>query len=254
MTNSNTLDTLLAAWSAGQDAPAELAGEVSMQQAYALQLELLDRHLAEGTAQAGWKLGQTNAALRASRGESEPAPGFLLQQNRFADGSTMSLENADNWYIEPELVFVIGTDIAGQDVTAAEVRKSVAQVAAGFEIVRTWSGWKDRALQRAVNGSTRGFVVGVPTDGCPDAQELDDLKVLCSSNEEEIANVRAGDVNDNPLESTAWLVRFLAAYGLGLTAGQIILTGSYAGLLPMRQEQSWHAAVGELAPISLQTV
>ncbi len=253
MPDTDTLDTLLAAWNDGNDAPDALRGQVSMDEAYALQLALLNRHLNAAVAQGGWKLGQTNAALRAQRGETAPAPGFLLRENQVDAGTTLTLDGPDNWFIEPELVFVMGADLQGASVSADEVRAAVSHVAAGFEIVRTWQGWQDRALQRAVNGSTRGFVVGPVTAGCPDLQTLDDLRVLCRANNEVIADVRAGDVNDNPLKSTAWLVRFLSEHDFGLKAGQIILTGSYAGLVPLKPMQDWFAQIGELAPVTLRS-
>ena len=73
-----------------------------MDEAYALQL-VLNRHLNAAVAQGGWKLGQTNAALRAQRGETAPAPGFLLRENRVVRVQ-LTLDGPDNWFIEPELV------------------------------------------------------------------------------------------------------------------------------------------------------
>ena len=117
MPDTDTLDTLLAAWNDGDDAPDALRGQVSMDEAYALQLALLNRHLNAAVAQGGWKLGQTNAALRAQRGETAPAPGFLLRENQVDAGTTLTLDGPDNWFIEPELVFVMGADLQGAKFT-----------------------------------------------------------------------------------------------------------------------------------------
>ena len=81
--------------------------------------------------------------------------------------------------------------------------------------------------------------------------ELDDLRIVCSCDEKTIAQLRGGDANDNPLESTAWLARFLAAHGAALQAGQVILTGTYAGLLPVRPGERWSSKFGNLAEVEL---
>ena len=61
------------------------------------------RTLAKGARQAGWKVGQTNRALREERGESMPAPGFLLETDRHASGVELELGDGDPWFLEPEM-------------------------------------------------------------------------------------------------------------------------------------------------------
>ena len=246
------LEQTLAAWDGGQVAPVELHGNVSMADAYTMQMQVLTRRLDAGSRQTGWKLGQTNTQLRAERGEREPAPGFMLAENQRPSGSVLDTEGADNWFLEPELALILNSELRGADISADDVRAAVGGIASAFEVVRKRPGWEDRALLRSVNGSTAGYVIGAPTAGCPGAAELDDLRVLCCCGEQTIADLRGGDANDNPLESTAWLARFLDRHGAALLAGQVILTGTYAGLLPVRAGEHWHARAGELAQVELQ--
>lgn len=249
--SESLLERTLAAWEGGQVAPPELCGQVSMADAYVMQLQVLGRRLDAGEQQSGWKLGQTNTQLRAERGEHEPAPGFMLAQNQRASGSELQTEGTENWFLEPELALILHSGLHGADIGADDVRAAVGGTASAFELVRKRAGWEDRALQRAVNGSTAGYVLGATTSGCPSAAELDDLRVVCSSGEKIAADLRGGDVNDNPLESTAWLARFLARHGAALQPGQVILTGTYAGLLPVRGGERWRSTVGELAAVEL---
>lgn len=247
------LDTLLPAWNARQPAPESLIGQVSMADAYAAQVELLRRRIAEGAVHAGWKVGQTSAAMRAQRGATEPAPGFMLEANALDSGANLPVSDGEACFLEPELALIMQSDLGGAEVTVDDVRNATGGIASAFEIVRRFDGWADHALQRAVNGSTSGYVLGPIQDGCPEAAELDDWQVRCSAGSEVLADVRAADVNDNPLETTAWLVRFLARHQLALKAGQVVLTGTYAGLLPVSSGQAWRATVGPLAPVALQT-
>lgn len=250
---ADLLDALLPAWSAHEPAPAALAGQVTMSQAYEAQVELLRRRVAEGFVHTGWKVGQTSAAMRAERGATEPAPGFMVAANALDSGANLPLRHGEKCFLEPELAIVMGSDLGGAEVTVDDVRSAAAGVASAFEIVRRFDGWSDLALQRAVNGSTAGYVLGPLQAQCPEAAELDDWQVRCTAGSEVLADVRGADANDNPLETTAWLVRFLARHQLALKAGQVVLTGTYAGLLPVAPGQAWRATVGPLAPVALQT-
>ena len=250
---ADLLDSLLPAWTAREPAPASMVGQVQMGDAYAAQVELLRRRVADGAVHGGWKVGQTSAAMRAARGATEPAPGFMLEANALASGANLPLREGEACFLEPELALVMGSDLGGAEVTVDDVRNATEGVASAFEIVRRFDGWTDLALQRAVNGSTSGYVLGPVQPGCPDAAELDDWQVRCTAGTEVLADVRGADVNDNPLETTAWLVRFLARHQLALKAGQVVLTGTYAGLLPVGAGQAFRATVGPLAPVALQT-
>ena len=245
------VERILAAWEAGEEAPSDLRGKVSMADAYAMQLQVLQRTIKAGRLHSGWKLGQTNTQLRAERGEHEPAPGFMLADNQRASGSVLVIEGSQDWYLEPELALILRSDLRGANVGTDDVRDAIGGVASAFELVRKRAGWDDRAVQRAVNGSTAGYVIGASQPGCPSVAELDDLQIVCSCDDKTIAELRGGDANDNPLQSTAWLVRFLAGHGEGLRAGQVILTGTYAGLLPMRASENWRSQVGNLAAVEL---
>lgn len=251
--NELPLDELLQAWEQNAAAPAHLLGTVSMSDAYLMQLELLAQRIGGGLIHTGWKIGQTAAAMRAERGESEPAPGFMVSINRRENGGALMLDGQSNWFLEPELALVLAHDLEGPDVTGEDVRAAVGGVASAFEIVQRRKGWEDRALQRSVNGSTAGYVIGPQSEYCPEIGEADDLVVQCTCDGATIAELRGGSVNDNPIETTAWLARFLHRHGHGLRAGQTILTGTYAGLLPVRSGQHWRATIGAFEPVILDT-
>lgn len=244
------LNPLLDAWDAGDVAPencASLESDVT----YALQMRTLDHRVAAGEKHAGWKLGQTNRALREERGESEPAPGFLLASLARESGATVDTAGDSRWFVEPELILVIGADIKGPDTTADQVREAVSGMACGFELVHRRGGWDDRTIQRAVNGSTAGHVMGPVTAGCLTASELDNLNVVTQNGSQTYGPVRGGDATDNPLDSVAWLANFLARYDRGLHQGDVILTGTYSGLLPMLPGQHWRGQVGDMEPVEI---
>ena len=157
------------------------------------------------------------------------------------------------WFLEPELALVLRDEVCGPGVTPERIRQSVAGVAAAFELVRPRRGWEDRDLQRAVNGSTAGHVLGPLLPGCPSAEDMDALVIETHANDEVFGPVRGGDVNDNPLSSVAWLANYFAQFEVPLAAGSVLLTGTYSGLLPMRAGQHWRTTISGLEPVELMT-
>lgn len=249
--SESTLDRLLAAWDGGHVQPEDLSGTVAMTDAFPMMMHTLTRRLASGLVVSGWKLGQTNAKLRAERGEAHAAPGFMLAQNQHMSGSDLDVGGPCTWFVEPELALILKSELRGDDVTANDVSAAVGGVASSFEVVSRRPGWDDRALQRGVNGSSAGYVLGDVMPGCPSAAELDEMKVICTCDNKLIAEARGGDVRENPLESTAWLARFLAPYGVALLPGQVILTGTCAGLLPVQPGEHWRSTIGNLAAVEI---
>jgi 2-oxopent-4-enoate/cis-2-oxohex-4-enoate hydratase len=244
-------DRLLAALEAGEPAPADLAGTVEMDTAYRIQLEVLRRGVAAGRRHAGWKIGLTNPTMRSERGESSPAPGFLFKDAEHESGTPLELAGADDWYLEPELALVLAYEVKGPGITAERVREAVSRVVAAFELVRRRPGWEDRALSRALNVASAGYLLGTGSRGCPEPAALDALPVNLRCDRESKLSTRAGEVNDNPLESTAGLANFLAPLGESRRPGQVILTGSMSALQPLRARQRWQASLGALGAVEL---
>ena len=80
-------DALWTEWHKGRHMPKEWMGRLSMDQAYRVQLALLDRFAAAGEPQAGWKVGLTAAAMRAQWNIHEPCFGFLLRSGHKPSGA-----------------------------------------------------------------------------------------------------------------------------------------------------------------------
>lgn len=245
-------DQVLKAWNAGEGAPPELIGEFSDDEAYTAQLRMLRLRQADGATHAGWKLGQTNRKMREERGEHQPAPGFLLASDHRTSGTHVDMQGADDWNLEPELALFLGEPLNGPNVTEQDVARAVEAVAPAMELVRPKKTWPDRALLRAVNGSTSGYILGAKMPTTVSRERLDDMRVVLKRNDETHTDVRAGDVNDNPLETIAWLANYLHGLGESLQQGQLVMAGSYAGLVPMSAGESWTAVIGDFGSVSMR--
>ena len=58
--------------------------------------------------------------------------------------------------------------------------------------------------------------------------------------------------NNDPKAGLYWLVNFLSQQGIGISAGQQVITGSYAGVLDLPLDQDIHFRYGDLGQFKLQ--
>src|ERR1700733_6053475 len=127
---------------------------------YAVQRVLRD----EAGPLAGWKLGVTSRAKQAQVGVDSPVYGFLAGANALDIGEPLDTSALIQPRCEPEIVFVLGRDLAGPHVTAAEVSAAPGGVAVGIEVLD--SRYRDYRFTMADvvadNTSAARFVVGTP--------------------------------------------------------------------------------------------
>ena len=174
---------------------------------------------------AGWKLGVTSRAKRAQAGIHEPVRGFLARANALDLGEPLATGGLIQPRAEPEIVFILGRDLSGPAVTAADVLAATAGVATGIEILD--SRYRDYRFTMpdviADNTSAGRFVVGAPVP--PDGINLRLAGVVLEHNGEVVATAAGAAVLGHPAAAVAWLARSLAAAGEGLRAGQVVLSG-----------------------------
>ena len=246
-----TAQRLWEARRSGGEPPEELKGLLTMEHAYRVQMEVLALQLAEGHTLAGWKIGQTSRPMRQATGATSPALGYLLGGRGFASPHRLELARAGDCALEPELAFILARSLQGPGITRGRVREAVASVVPAFELVRSDPRWSEPAFKRAGNAGQWGYVLGQAVPGCPHARALDALRLRLTNGDKVRLEALGREVNDNPLDSTAWLANALAAHGRELEPGQIILTGSYSRLMPLRSGDRWQATFEGIGAVDL---
>jgi len=200
---------------------------------------------------AGWKLGATSHAKQAQVGVNEPVRGFLAGASALDLGEPLVTGQLIQPRAEPEIVFVMGRDLAGPAVTAADVLAATAGVAAGIEILD--SRFIDYRFTMpdviADNTSAGRYVVGAPVP--PDGIDLRLAGVVLEHNGEVTATAAGAAVLGHPASAVAWLVRALAAAGDGLCAGQIVLSGGLTAAVPLRPGDVVVATMDRLGTVEL---
>jgi 2-oxo-3-hexenedioate decarboxylase len=200
---------------------------------------------------AGWKLGATSRAKQDQVGVHEPVRGFLASASALDLGEPLVTAQLIQPRAEPEIVFVMGRDLSGPAVTAADVLAATAGVAAGIEILD--SRFVDYRFTMpdviADNTSAGRYVVGAPVP--PDGIDLRLAGVVLEHNGEVTATAAGAVALGHPAAAVAWLVRALAAAGHGLRAGQIVLSGGLTAAVPLRPGDVVVATIDHLGTVEL---
>jgi 2-oxopent-4-enoate/cis-2-oxohex-4-enoate hydratase len=195
--------------------------------AYRVSLRLLDRRRQEGEKVIGKKIGVTSKPVQDMLGVHQPDFGFLLDAMRVPDGATVSL--ARHRLIQPraegEIAFVLKKDLRGPGVTEAQVLDATDYVTPCFEIVDSRiRDWKIRIQDTVADNASCGVFVLGEARVDPATLDLAAVKMDITKNGAHVAGW--------PCTAVAWLANTLGQFGIPFAAGEIILSGSLAPLLP----------------------
>jgi len=215
--------------SRGEYLPATYFDRLSLDEAYRIQLALIDRRCAAGERQIGWKVGLTSKAIQEQFGFHEPCFGCILEtrptSHVFASGELIRPG------FETELCMQLDRPLAGA-VSLDEVRTAVALVHPSFEIIETRGDPAQIALMLADNAQQRAVILGEPVALTP-ALQLDQVEARVELNGALVATGLGAAVLDHPLNSIAWLACKLGEYGRSLQAGELVMTGSLVRQFPL---------------------
>lgn len=235
MATEQTVQSLWEHRSRGDCFPAEWQGKLDKDEAYRVQLGLLDRKIGAGERQAGWKVGLTAQGLRVAFGSPEPVFGHLLQSARKTSGHAFAWSDLEKAAVESELLIMLARDLSGPSVTADDARAAVASIAPALEIVDLGRAdmKADLPLTVADNVMQYAFVAGVAV--ALGNLDFGSVRAQVTIDSEVVADVVGRDVIDNQMETLAWLAKSLHRFGRSLRAGDCIMTGSFTKPLPVER-------------------
>jgi len=155
--------------------------------------------------------------------------------------------------VEPELAFVLARDLPAreQPYTEADIDAAVGGVHAALEICAsryadpTGFSFPEMLADGLVNN---GLWLG-PALTAPEAAAFE---LNWQAGEEPAQTAQARHPNGHPRAPLYWLANFLRGRGLGLKAGQAVITGSYAGVLTVPADQTLKFEYAGLARFEVQ--
>jgi 2-keto-4-pentenoate hydratase len=218
-----------AARARGEYFPAAYFDKLSLDDAYRIQLALIDRRCAEGERQIGWKVGLTSKAIQQQFGFHEACFGCILESQ--PSGHVFAAGELIKPGFETEICMRLGRDLVGA-VTREEAGAAVAAVYPAFEITETRGDPAQLPLMLADNAQQRSVILGEPLALTP-AFRLDEVEARVELNGRIIASGVGAAVLDHPLNSVVWLARKLGEYGRSLRANDVVMTGSLVRQFPL---------------------
>ncbi|WP_137109594.1 2-oxo-hept-4-ene-1,7-dioate hydratase [Rhodobacter sp. SY28-1] len=232
--------------------------EMTLDDAYAVQAALVARKRANGAQGIGWKIGLTSRAMQQALNITTPDSGVLLDDMLFPDGAKVPKGRFIQPRIEAEIAFVLKAPLQGRQITRDEVLAAIDYVAPGLEILDTRILRADPATGRARiitdtisdNAANAGIVLGAQRH----AVNAFDLRwvgaIVTRDGVVEETGLGAGVLND-PVTGILWLVHRLADYGMGIAAGEVLLSGSFIRPIEAPPGSRFHADFGPFGTVSL---
>ncbi|MDG3066705.1 fumarylacetoacetate hydrolase family protein [Thauera mechernichensis] len=210
---------------------------IGIEDAYHVSLHMLSRRAADGERVIGKKIGVTSKPVQDMLNVHQPDFGFLTDAMQHADGAAIDI--AATGLIQPraegEIAFMLKADLKGPGVTRDAVLAATAWVAPCFEIVDSRiDDWRIRIQDTVADNASCGvFVVG-ETRTDPRELDLAAVRMRMSRNGEPCGEGLGSAVQGHPAEAVAWLANTLGRFGIPFRAGELILSGSLAPLVPAR--------------------
>ena len=230
--------------------------DIDMDDAYAIQGQVVAAKVAANDPVIGWKIGLTSRAMQQALNIDIPDSGVLTRSMQFATGATIPAGRFIQPRIEAEIAFVMGADIGGADVTRDDVLAATDHVAPSLEILDTRILRADPATGQARkvfdtiadNAANAGIVLGAERRAAENLRWVGAIASVNGTVEE--TGLGAGVLND-PVQSVVWLARRMALYGNRIKAGQVILSGSFIRPIECPPGTQIHADFGDFGSVSL---
>ena len=215
--------------------PADLA-PADIGEAYTIQSEFVGKRAETLGQVTGYKIALTTQSMRAMVGLNDSVAGCMLDKTirRFDPAAAARVHVGDyaRLLVEFEIAFELAEDLPafGAPYGRNRIRAAVAAAMPAMELAddrnADYATLPGNALMMiADNAWNEGAVLGAPVR---DWQGIDlgALEGVASINGKNVGTGHGRDVMGHPLDALAWLANHLAARGLGLWRGDVVITGS----------------------------
>lgn len=226
--------------------------DLTVEEAYNIQLDNIQVKLENGKMISGKKIGLTSLAMQQLLGVNEPDYGHLLQSMEVNNGGVISRQQLLEPKVEGEIAFFLKKELAGQNVTVADVLDATEYVAAALEIVDSRiAGWKIKLCDTIADNASSGLYVLGDKKIPPHQLDLKEEKMLFYKNEqlinEGVGNAALGD----PAYCVAWLANKLSEFGITLKANEVILSGALSAAVNAEEGDEFVAKFQTLGEVKV---
>jgi 2-oxopent-4-enoate/cis-2-oxohex-4-enoate hydratase len=209
---------------------------ITIEDAYHISLRMVNQRVElDGEQIVGKKIGVTSKPVQEMLNVFQPDFGFLTNTMESPDGADIPIVgNLIQPKAEGEIAFRLKKDLLGPGVTEQDVLDATATIMPCFEIVDSRiDDWKIKIEDTVADNASCGVYVLGKNEVDPRDFDLPNLRMTIYKNGEFNSEGMGSAVQGNPLTAVAWLANTLGEFGIPFKAGEIILSGSLAPLIPV---------------------
>ncbi|HRH75167.1 2-oxopent-4-enoate hydratase [Zoogloea sp.] len=228
---------------------------ITLDDAYRIQLRMIQRRLDAGETIIGKKIGVTSKVVMDMLKVNQPDFGQMTSGMVFNEGEAIRVDSMIAPRAEAEVAFILKHDLEGPGVTAADVLRATECVLPCFEIVDSRiQDWKIKIQDTVADNASCGVLTLGGVRRSPRDLDLALAGMVLEKNGELISTSTGAAVQGSPVNAVAWLANTLGRLGIGLKAGEVILSGSQSPLVPVKAGDSLVCAVGGLGSTSVRFI
>lgn len=202
----------------------QFGAELSERDAYKVQAASIERRLQRGERRIGMKMGFTSRAKMVQMGVHDMIWGRLTDAMIVEEGGILDFARYVHPRVEPEIAFLIGTELAGV-VTSVQAHAAIAGVAPAMEIID--SRYRDFRFSLsdvvADNASSSGVVIGAWHDR---AVAFENLGMVMCFDGIPVQIGSSAAILGHPLRALVAAARLVAEAGESIRPGDIVLAGA----------------------------
>jgi 2-oxopent-4-enoate/cis-2-oxohex-4-enoate hydratase len=229
--------------------------DISIDDAYAIQQRMLKRRLDAGERVVGKKIGVTSQAVMDMLGVYQPDFGWLTDGMVYNEGQAIAADTLIQPKAEGEIAFVLKKTLKGPGVSAADVMAATDGVMACFEIVDSRiRDWKIKIQDTVADNASCGvFVLG---ERLVDVRSVDlaTCGMVLEKNGDIVATGAGAAALGHPANAVAWLANTLGRHGIALEAGEVVLSGSLAIMVPVQAGDNLRVTIGGIGSCSVRFI
>jgi 2-oxopent-4-enoate/cis-2-oxohex-4-enoate hydratase len=228
---------------------------ITIEDAYRIQLRMIQRRLDAGETIVGKKIGVTSKVVMQMLKVDQPDFGQMTSGMVFNEGEAIRTDSMIAPKAEAEVAFILKRDLMGPGVTAADVLRATDCVLPCFEIVDSRiKDWKIKIQDTVADNASCGVLTLGGTRKDPRHLDLALAGMVLEKNGEVISTSTGAAVQGSPVNAVAWLANTLGRLGIGLKAGEVILSGSQSPLVPVKAGDNFSCSVGGLGSTSVRFI
>ena len=230
--------------------------DISIEDAYHISLQMVERRVQAGAKIIGKKIGVTSKTVQNILNVHQPDFGYLTHDMAYSQGEEMPISQK---LIQPkaegEIAFILKKDLIGPGITNADVLAATDCVIPCFEVVDSRiESWNIKIQDTVADNASCGLFVLGDKAVSPSKVDLSTCGMVVEKNGKIISTGAGAAALGSPVNCVTWLANTLGQFGISLKAGEVILSGSLVPLEPVTAGDFMSVSIGGIGNASVRFV